>query len=243
MRKHLAALIFVCGPVFSATAQQSAPGLFFSKVDSATVEGIVYRKDDRFLPSEKKDSVTIRKIVKRMVFYEVGTFVLSKGNNYYPIDSTARMFIARGYRPLDEVLVTMRRKPLKLQLNNTKQITRVKSSVGYVITPGQKVRFGKGTNADSSFRFVRYHSTSVFRLYTEETNRQAINSFNPGDRGLAGQEMVVDHIAFCKGRRKAPAEYWLVNFPDRRVFQIEIELEPAIQSGELQVPEEFKKSE
>lgn len=108
-------------------------------------------------------------------------------------------------------------------------------SQGTTFEVGQKIKIGKGSGENGSFRFVRLFSKRPYR-YSEESEKKALNYISPADASLTGSELTIHKIVFGQGRKKSPNEYWLIYVPSGGLFRIEVELEPALKSGELMTP-------
>lgn len=243
MFKNLIIPFFFLAFTINAAAQSSkAPGILVSRVDTATVDGQLLCRGARYLPAGLADSTTIRYIATRRHNSDYGTFVVGKGGLYYPIDSNARMFVAKGIKQNEGLPKDTVARSVNKRLWNGQRMEIAMTRSGYQIHVGQKIRLGRGSNPDSTFRFVRLHSTSAIHMYSEETKKRALNSLIPGGADLAGEELTIHYIFYCKAKKKAPMAYWLVHVPKGILFQIEIQIDEAFKAGEVLAPEAFSGS-
>jgi hypothetical protein len=108
---------------------------------------------------------------------------------------------------------------------------------GYKIIVGQEINIGTGTTPDGDFKFIRRNSTGFGTLMLMTDN----NSYNKSQlslpRNVAGHKgKVVKFVT--RGTRKTGFTYEpLITFGSGRY---EIDIDNAIASGEIIVPDEFK---
>jgi len=110
-------------------------------------------------------------------------------------------------------------------------------SSGYKIVVGQSLNIGTGSTPDGDFKFIRRNSTG-FGTMMSTTNSNSYNkSMFSLPRNMAGHKGEVIKIV-TRGNKRIGFTYEpLVTFG---VGRYEIDVENAINSGELIVPEEFK---
>lgn len=110
-------------------------------------------------------------------------------------------------------------------------------SSGYKIVVGQSLNIGTGSTPDGDFKFIRRNSTGFgTMMYTTNSNSYNKSMFSL-PRNMAGHKGEVIKIV-TRGNKRIGFTYEpLVTFG---VGRYEIDVENAINSGELIVPEEFK---
>ena len=111
------------------------------------------------------------------------------------------------------------------------------STSGYKITVGQEINIGTGTTPDGDFKFIRRNSSGFGTMMVMTDN----NSYNKSQlslqRNMAGHKGKVIKIV-SRGNKKIGIMYEpLITFGSGR---FEIDVDNAIASGEIVVPDEFK---
>jgi len=111
------------------------------------------------------------------------------------------------------------------------------SATGYKIIPGQEIFIGTGSTPDGDFKFIRRNS-SGFGTAMIMTNNNAYNKSQLSlPRNMAGHKGKVIKIV-TRGNKKIGETYEpLITFGSGRY---EIDVDNAIASGEIIVPDEFK---
>jgi hypothetical protein len=108
---------------------------------------------------------------------------------------------------------------------------------GYKIYPGEMLKIGTGTMPDGDFKYIRIASTSLFQYVGDDkyrTAKNAANSLSAQSRGLSYKVVRIDKL----GRRKNGFVYYpIINVVTIR-YQIDVDL--AIESGELEVPDQYR---
>lgn len=108
------------------------------------------------------------------------------------------------------------------------------SSTGFKIIKGDDLKVGTGTMPDGSFKFIRTNSASFFN-YTA-TNQARANEANSFSRSNSGKKFKVVKIE-ARGNKKRGYNYFAVL---GGMIRSEVDVENAIATGELVVPNEFK---
>lgn len=108
---------------------------------------------------------------------------------------------------------------------------------GYKIVEKQDIKIGTGSMPDGDFKFIRRNSASLFNYYSTTGYQGLANQANAFPRNQAGLKYKIKSIE-QRGNKKHGYVYYakigsgLINY--------EIDVENAIASGELQVPDEFR---
>jgi len=108
---------------------------------------------------------------------------------------------------------------------------------GYKVVEGQEIKIGTGTMPDGDFKFIRRNSNSLFSYYSTTGYQNQANAANAFPRSQAGLKYKIKTVE-KRGNKKHGYVYYakigagLINY--------EIDVENAISSGELNVPDEFK---
>jgi hypothetical protein len=104
---------------------------------------------------------------------------------------------------------------------------------------GMRVKMGKGSMPDGDFKYIRRNASSVFQ-YNSTTGHQGLaNQANALPRRCAGYEYKIVKIEKRGGKKIGYQYYPIMN---SGTLRFEIDLQNAIDAGELVVPEGFKKS-
>ena len=108
---------------------------------------------------------------------------------------------------------------------------------GFKVYKGQELNIGVGSTPDGDFKFIRRNSTGFGTLMATTDNRAYNKSEFSLPRNVAGHKGKVVKIVE-RGTKKMGYTYEpLITFGSGRY---EIDIENAIASGELKVPDEFK---
>ncbi|MBV8328030.1 SHOCT domain-containing protein [Chryseobacterium sp.] len=110
------------------------------------------------------------------------------------------------------------------------------TSVGFKVYEGLDLKIGTGSMNDGDFKFIRTNASSVFN-YSSTTGYQGLaNQANSFKRNNSGLSFKVKKI-MPRGNKKNGFVYYakigsgLINY--------EVDIENAIKSGEIIIPEEF----
>ncbi len=108
---------------------------------------------------------------------------------------------------------------------------------GFKIVKGQDIKIGTGSTPDGDFKFIRRSSASLF-AYTSTTGYQGLaNQANAFPRNKSGLKYMIKKIE-KKGNEKRGYVYY-AKISDG-LLGYEIDVENAIASNELAIPNEFK---
>ena len=110
------------------------------------------------------------------------------------------------------------------------------TSIGWKITDGTKIKFGKGTAPTGDFNFIRINSLSLLSAYSS-SNPNAANSANNLNRAWANTGGEVANIRKI-GTKKSGYSYQLI-LKIGSTVRYECDIESAIASGEVVPPEKF----
>lgn len=108
---------------------------------------------------------------------------------------------------------------------------------GYKIVEGQEIKIGTGAMPDGDFKFIRRNSASLFNYTSNNGYQNQANAANAFPRSQAGLKYKIKSVE-KRGNKKRGYVYYakigagLINY--------EIDVENAISSGELNVPDDFK---
>lgn len=105
---------------------------------------------------------------------------------------------------------------------------------GYRIVEKEKLSIGTGTMPDGSFKFIRVSATSLFKSIGG--NQARVNEVDALDRSWSGKQLKVVRIDKRGSKKHGFAYYPIVNVGATR---FEVDIENAITSGEIKVPDEF----
>ena len=106
---------------------------------------------------------------------------------------------------------------------------------GFKIYEKQMLKIGTGTMPDGDFKYIRIAATSLMQ-YTG-TDRSAVNASNSLQAANKGFQYKVVRIDTYGNKKHGYQYYPIINVGATR-FQIDID--NAIESGELDVPDEYK---
>ncbi|MBV6879122.1 SHOCT domain-containing protein [Epilithonimonas ginsengisoli] len=109
---------------------------------------------------------------------------------------------------------------------------------GYKLYPKLEVKIGVGTMPDGDFKYIRTNSASLFN-YTSTTGYQGLaNQANSLPRNNSGFKYVIKKVEE-RGSKKRGFNYYVVL---KNIIAYEVDVENAIRTGELELPEEFRKT-
>lgn len=108
---------------------------------------------------------------------------------------------------------------------------------GYKIGEKQNIKIGSGSMPDGDFKYIRINSTSLFSYHSSDgynTASNQANSFSRRNSGLIYKVKSLDK----RGNNKHGYVYY-IKF-NIGMIAYEVDIENAIASGEIVVPEEFR---
>lgn len=113
------------------------------------------------------------------------------------------------------------------------------TSTGYQIKKGDKVKIGVGTMTDGSFKYIRVNSGSLFKTYSAQGNvfNKQANEANSFPREYSGLSFEVKKIMDKGSKKNGYVYYAKIN---KSLIAYEIDVENAVNSGELDVPEQYQ---
>lgn len=111
---------------------------------------------------------------------------------------------------------------------------------GYEIAVGQNILIGVGSTPDGDFKFIRRNSSSLFAYYSTNGNQALANSANAFPRSQSGYKYIVKAIERRGDEKHGYVTYLKIG---SGIVNYEIDIENAISSGEIVVPEQFLKNE
>ena len=109
------------------------------------------------------------------------------------------------------------------------------TSSGFKVYRGQKLKMGKGSTPDGDFKYIRRSATSLFN--NTSTYHAAANSSNALPRRSSQLEYEVVRIDERGSKKHGYVYYPIIGTGFGRY---EIDIDNAIEAGELQVPNEYK---
>jgi hypothetical protein len=118
------------------------------------------------------------------------------------------------------------------------EIFRTKN--GYEIAVGQDILIGVGSTPDGDFKFIRRNSSSLFAYYSTNGNQAIANSANAFPRSQSGYKYIVKAIERRGDEKHGYVTYLKIG---SGIVNYEIDIENAISSGEIVVPDQFLKNE
>lgn len=109
---------------------------------------------------------------------------------------------------------------------------------GYKIYRKQHIKVGSGSTPDGDFKYIRTNSASIFNYSARDgRNSSAANSANALSRNNSGLSYQIKRIEKSGNKKHGYVYYAIIN---KSILAYEIDVENAIASGEVEVPEEFK---
>jgi hypothetical protein len=111
------------------------------------------------------------------------------------------------------------------------------TSCGYKIIYGRDIKIGVGSMPDGDFKFIRRYTNQIFANQLAVENQAIINQSNALPRSYSGYKYVVKKIE-SRGDEKRGYVYYLKI--SMGLMAYEIDVENAIASGEISVPDEYK---
>jgi hypothetical protein len=111
------------------------------------------------------------------------------------------------------------------------------TSSGFKVVDNGKIKIGTGSTDDGSFKFIRISATSLFQYTSNNHNSRAANDANSLPRSSSGLEYKVVRIDKRGSKKHGFVYYPIINVGATRY---EVDIENAIPTGEIVVPDEFK---
>jgi hypothetical protein len=108
---------------------------------------------------------------------------------------------------------------------------------GFTVTKDQKLKIGTGAMPDGDFKYIRTSSTSLFQYRSNNGYQGLANQANAFSRGNSGLEFKVIRIDKRGTKKNGFVYYPVIN---SGMVRYEIDLENAIASGEIDVPDQYK---
>ena len=108
---------------------------------------------------------------------------------------------------------------------------------GFKVAEGQELKIGTGAMPDGDFKFIRKNSASLWQYYSTTGYQGLANQANALQRSKSGLTYKVNRIE-KRGKKKTGFVYYVVIATGAGKYEIDID--NAISSGELVVPDEFK---
>jgi hypothetical protein len=105
---------------------------------------------------------------------------------------------------------------------------------GFKIVQGEKLTIGGGSMQGGEFRYIRISSYSFFRRSSNKVGEKPDNAFSPHYKGLQFEVIRIDR----RGNKKQTYDYFPII--SAGVVRYEIDIDNAIASGEIVVPEQYK---
>jgi hypothetical protein len=112
------------------------------------------------------------------------------------------------------------------------------TSTGYKVYEGLKIKIGAGSMNDGDFKYIRVNQNSMFNYYSTTGYQGLANQANSFPRSQSGLQYEVKKV-MERGNKNRGFVYYAKIMMGIKGFEIDVE--NAINSGELEVPEEFKK--
>lgn len=111
------------------------------------------------------------------------------------------------------------------------------TTYGYKILRGKEIKIGVGSMPDGDFKFIRVNAGSLFAYHSTTGYQGLANQANSFPRSQSGLLFKIKAIE-ARGSKKHGYNYYAkIGFGMKNY---EIDVENAIASGELSVPDEFK---
>jgi Short C-terminal domain len=107
---------------------------------------------------------------------------------------------------------------------------------GFKVIVGQKLRLGIGSMPDGDFKYVRTSASSLFAVMNTSNNNAYANQANAASRSCSHLEYEVIRIDQRGNKRRGFFYYPIL----KGGFRYEVDIDNAIASGEIDVPEEFR---
>ncbi len=115
------------------------------------------------------------------------------------------------------------------------------TSYGYKIRKGDIVKIGSGSTNDGDFKYIRINANSLFRYYSPKGYNNLANSANAFPRRESGLNYTVNELSMRGDPEHGYVCYAKIKLRNALV-NYEIDVENALISNELVLPEQFKKA-
>lgn len=110
------------------------------------------------------------------------------------------------------------------------------TSTGFKVYEGLEIKIGTGSMNDGDFKFIRTNASSLFRYYSTTGYQGLANQANSFRRDNSGLVYKVKSIMPRGSKKNGYVYYAKIG---RGLINYELDLENAIKTGEIIVPEEF----
>lgn len=110
------------------------------------------------------------------------------------------------------------------------------TSTGFKVYEGLSIKIGTGSMNDGDFKFIRTNASSLFNYYSTTGYQGLANQANSFRRSNSGLTFKVKKI-MTRGNKKNGYVYYAKI--GQSLINYEMDVENAIKSGEIVVPEEF----
>lgn len=111
------------------------------------------------------------------------------------------------------------------------------TTCGYKIIEGQEIKIGTGAMPDGDFKFIRRNAASLFNYTSNNGYQNQANAANAFPRNQAGLKYKIKSVEQRGSKKRGYVYYAKIG---AGLINYEIDVENAIASGELTVPDEFK---
>lgn len=114
------------------------------------------------------------------------------------------------------------------------------TSTGFKVYEGLDLKIGTGSMNDGDFKFVRTNASSLFNYYSTTGYQGLANQANSFRRSNSGLTFKVKKIMSRGNKRNGYVYYVKIG---SGLINYEMDIENAIKSGEIVIPDEFKLKE
>lgn len=114
------------------------------------------------------------------------------------------------------------------------------TSFGYRIRKNDVIKIGSGSTNDGDFKYIRINANSLFRYYSNRGYNNLANSANAFPRGESGLNYTVNELSMRGDNEHGYVYYAKIKLRNTLV-NYEIDVENALISNELVLPEQFRK--
>lgn len=109
------------------------------------------------------------------------------------------------------------------------------SDYGFKVYKDQQLKVGTGTMPDGDFKYIRIAQTSLFQY--QGNDRAGVNSANSLQSNARGLQYKVVRIDKYGNKKRGYVYYPIINVG---AVRYQVDLDNAIATGEIEVPDEFK---
>ena len=221
-RKFLTMAILISGVFLSQYCEAQSkdqPGIPLTEMNKYLAsDGREYHKHDTIFTSETSYAV-IKYINRYQLQDKSGTVVYARSTDgyYYPLDTTD---VAQSVNARNTII----------------------SSTGFKIVIGQEIKLAAGTMPDGTFKYIRVNRASAFRWSNTRMTSAGENSLNAAPVEYSGMTFKVVRIEHRDTRGHGTLEFAIISAPFIGIVKYEIDVENAIKSGEIEVPEQYRPS-